>query len=357
MSAIAVLLMVKNEENNVRITLDSLKQFSCVLVYDTGSTDNTVGIVKEYPNVILFSGDFVDFATSRNALLSIAERELGHDYFLLVDAGDQFVLTESQIPPLDQDAYLVKQLWQSASTNAFYNVRLVRRLCRFRYSGKVHEFLQTQGSHQSIKAFHLFQNRLRSATSSVDRWNRDRIILEKEVTVKNPPDPRDVFYLAQTYECLQMPQKAYLAYKQRSKLTYGFYEERFISLLRCGDLAPSWDKRLSFYMRSFNLINRAEPLVRIAEYYRSIDRFFESWLFVKMACELEYPHQCILFVDIDDYSYKRWHLLGIVSFYVDRFDDGKTGCQKAMEAKNLNVDFANLQFYSSLIPTVEPMID
>lgn len=347
MGDIAVLLMVKDEENNICTTLDSVRDFPVVFVYDTGSTDETLSIAGRYPNVRIFTGTFVDFATSRNTMHEIAEREVSQEYFLLMDAGDQFVKT-SDIPSLDQDAYMVKQIWQNENKCCYYNTRLIRRTAGLRYIGKVHEYLRTGvGNLQKIESFHLYQDRRTSASSSIQRWHRDLAILEGEVRDNNRPDPRNVFYLAQTYLSLRMYSDAFETYAKRSRMITGFHEERFTSMLKCGDLARSWDERLCWYMKSFDLINRAEPLVRIADKYLSEKRFFEAWMFSKMACELEYPKHCVLFVEHDIYSYKRWHILGICSFYAGKLADGKKGCEMAIEAKNLPVDIANLKFYTT----------
>lgn len=45
---IAVAIMVKNEEKRIEITLNSIKdEVDGIILFDTGSTDNTVGIVKK----------------------------------------------------------------------------------------------------------------------------------------------------------------------------------------------------------------------------------------------------------------------------------------------------------------------
>ena len=45
---IGVLLMVKNEESSIEITLKSTKtHFKNIIVFDTGSTDRTIEIIKK----------------------------------------------------------------------------------------------------------------------------------------------------------------------------------------------------------------------------------------------------------------------------------------------------------------------
>jgi glycosyltransferase involved in cell wall biosynthesis len=352
---VAVLIMVKNEETIIRKTLDSVSMFPFVLVFDTGSDDDTISIVESYPNTKIHGGEFADFATSRNELLTLAEKEVTRqDHLLLLDAGDEFRPRDKNKPfdfSPDYSSYLVPQVWETECLNRYYNTRLIKNNNGFRYKGKVHEYLMkpdgNPGKSGKMETFEIYQDRRgHTAASSVERWSRDLVILRQEVR-NNPRSTRDLFYLAQTYECLKNKKMAYKTYKKRSKIrAHGFGEEVFISLLRCGQNARSWEKSLSWYMRAFNYIKRAEPLLKIVEHYKAKKDYHTAWMFAKMACDLEYPSQCILFVDADAYSYKRWHLLGIVSYYAGKLEDGKLGCIKAIEAKGLDVDKKNLEFYS-----------
>ena len=46
---IAVLLMVKNEKKRLHVSLESVKDFAdSLVIFDTGSTDNTIEICKEF---------------------------------------------------------------------------------------------------------------------------------------------------------------------------------------------------------------------------------------------------------------------------------------------------------------------
>ncbi len=44
---IGLCMMVKNEQARIKVSLDSVKRFvKCFIIYDTGSTDNTIDIIK-----------------------------------------------------------------------------------------------------------------------------------------------------------------------------------------------------------------------------------------------------------------------------------------------------------------------
>jgi hypothetical protein len=107
-----------------------------------------------------------------------------------------------------------------------------------------------------------------------------------------------------------------------------------------------------FYIKAFEHSHRAEPLLYIAIHYIQIKMWVMAFTFLKLACSIPYPQDAILFVNRHDYDYKRWHLLGIVAYYVGQFQDGKAACLIAIDyAKqdgskvNSDIDKSNLKFY------------
>lgn len=70
---ISICIMVKNEEENLPRCLDSLKDFPEIIIMDTGSTDKTKEICKEY-QVTLCEEEWVSFSHNRNELFSKAKQ-------------------------------------------------------------------------------------------------------------------------------------------------------------------------------------------------------------------------------------------------------------------------------------------
>ena len=100
---ISCVIIVKNAEATINKTLNSLSSFEDVVVFDNGSTDNTLNIVKNYENINLVQGDFSGFGPTKNKALSFAK----NDWILSLDAdevlSDKFVNTLKSID-LDDDA-------------------------------------------------------------------------------------------------------------------------------------------------------------------------------------------------------------------------------------------------------------
>ncbi|MGL6226230.1 MAG: glycosyltransferase family 2 protein [Thermoguttaceae bacterium] len=84
---ISVCILTKNCESNIRRCLEPLRRFDEILVLDTGSTDRTVEIVQEYPNVRVFHQQGIDnFSDARNLI----SEKAGNDWLLHIDS-DEFV--------------------------------------------------------------------------------------------------------------------------------------------------------------------------------------------------------------------------------------------------------------------------
>jgi hypothetical protein len=194
----------------------------------------------------------------------------------------------------------------------------------------------------------LYQDRTQDDDKSGKRFSRDKILLLKDYET-DPKEPRTLFYLAQTCACLNQLEEAVKYNLERSVLD-GFLEEKFHSLLRAGDLSEKinkpWDECMGYYMKSFQILQRAEPLIKIAQYYRLKNQWLLSFMFINLACELPFPHKAILFIDKQAYDYKRWHILGIVGWYSGHFKEGKLGAINAIKCGMKNeLDIKNLKFY------------
>ena len=55
---ISAVVLVKNSEATLEKTLTSLSEFNDVVVYDNGSTDDSIRIAKKFTNVNLIKGEF-----------------------------------------------------------------------------------------------------------------------------------------------------------------------------------------------------------------------------------------------------------------------------------------------------------
>jgi glycosyltransferase involved in cell wall biosynthesis len=81
---ISAVIIAKNSETTIRKTLESLKDFDDVVVYDNGSTDSTISIAKEFVNVNLIQGEFKGYGWTKNNASSYAK----HDWIVIIDSDE-----------------------------------------------------------------------------------------------------------------------------------------------------------------------------------------------------------------------------------------------------------------------------
>lgn len=86
---ISVVIITFNSEETLKETLNSLQDFKEVIVYDSGSVDNTLSIAKSYSNVKLFTGKFSGFGETKNMALSFAS----NSWILSLDS-DEYINSE-----------------------------------------------------------------------------------------------------------------------------------------------------------------------------------------------------------------------------------------------------------------------
>ncbi len=364
---IGLTIMVKNEAKTIALTIKSAVDYvGAIIVYDTGSTDDTIKVIKRLckrykKNLYLIKGKFVDFSVSRNILLDYSNN-IDVDYLLLVDAadqlkkGDELVKFAKKYWAENYEVFFVNQYWWSGRVDNYYNTRFIKNGCTWRYTGPVHEHLSPSDgiipdNIIKIPKVVLYQDRTNSNTDSSKRFARDKKLLLQEYE-KDKNNPRTLFYLAQTCECLKDYSDALYYAKKHLNTDDNFDEQIFHSLLRCGvvssHLGHDWEHVLPWYMKAYEHSNRAEPLINIATYYYQKKKWHSAFMFVSQACSLIIPKDAILFVDTNIYNYERWHLLGVISYYIGKYDIGEKACIQAIQnGGGKEIDKHNLEFYLS----------
>ena len=150
---IGLCMIVKNEEAVIGRALDSVKDTAAeIIIVDTGSTDSTLDILAQYPQVQVHQFDWCDdFAAARNAAFAKATS----DWVLFLDA-DEYVDPDF-IPHLRlqlnhhaADAYCFKvvsvqkdgQIDHSTSIGGV--PRLFPNRPEYRFEGRIHEMMYNQ---------------------------------------------------------------------------------------------------------------------------------------------------------------------------------------------------------------------
>ncbi len=93
---LSVVLITKNEAGNIRACLESVSWADEIIVVDSGSTDSTVAICREFTAHVFVEADWQGFGVQKNRALSHASC----DWVLSLDA-DERVTPELRVQLLD----------------------------------------------------------------------------------------------------------------------------------------------------------------------------------------------------------------------------------------------------------------
>lgn len=325
---LGLVMIVKNEAHGIAETLASFRPYvDRWTILDTGSTDGTQRIILETLADLpgqLFEEPFVDFSTSRNRALDLHGEQTR---FAIMPDSDDILEDANQLRAYLQDAerrnvgsFHLNLDW-GADLQFYLAVLSSTTGGAYRYKGRVHEVLHGPGTPEKMPVVRFRKvARAESLVATTARWERDKAMLEAELR-DSPNDPRSLFYLAQSYDCLGENDRALALYQQRVAVG-GWHEETFEAMLRCGRmmvrLGRPWVESQQAFLDAYAFSpERAEPLQEIAQHYHESDHHALTSLFASRASALKHPN-ATLFVNRHVYDVASHDLAAISTYYVNQ---------------------------------------
>ena len=155
-------MIVKNEEQFLRQCLTAIQPIlkkvdSELIIVDTGSTDKTVEIAREFTDKVLFFEWINDFSAARNVSIEAAQGE----WFMFLDADDMFLSCDAIIEFFNTGNYKnynsafymsreCRSLTNKADYTLIYQPRLTKLLPETKFILPVHECLNTFGNPMTV---------------------------------------------------------------------------------------------------------------------------------------------------------------------------------------------------------------
>ena len=311
---IALAMIVKDEAHIIQRCLDSVKPLiDYVYIADTGSTDNTVGLINIWLQKNNIKGQVVrhswkDFASNRTRVLDEVRDLFGIDYVLTIDADeiltyDENVDLETFKKGMHHDLYRICCRYGSVE---YMRDNLLKNSMPYYYKGILHEFLEckmTAKNQAILKGVYNVPIQDSARNADVDKIRKDAERLEE--IIKTETDPymlaRYTFYLAQSYRDCDEPSEAIRVYADRMNLQ-GWDQERYVSLIQSAMLKETLDytaaEILNQYMTAREICpHRAEDLYRAARYCYTHDRPHMAVSFIKQALLIPHPVEGLFLED------------------------------------------------------------
>lgn len=348
-------MIVKNEKDIITRCLSSVKGFiDYWVILDTGSTDGTQEIIKDFMKDIpgeLHEYPWVNFAFNRNIALDYAKNK--GDYVLFMDADDLLVFSEDfKKPFLDKDNYYIEIKYGGIS---YSRTQVINNKIKWRWEGVLHEVVMSD----QAQSWGILKNVANVVTRDGARskdpmvFQKDAEILEKAL-LNEPYNARYRFYLAQSYKDCGNNILAIENYEKRVKLG-GFAEEVFCSLLEIAKIQQRTKMDPQTFIQSYFRAyiyrpTRLEPLYYLINYYRLLGDFQTGYNIGKMGENIKYPSD-VLFIEDSIYKYDFLIELSACAYWIGKFSECKEISEKLLTIKDLpdhvreciksNLNFAN----------------
>jgi glycosyltransferase involved in cell wall biosynthesis len=346
-------MIVKNETHIIKECLDSIyKYVDYWVIVDTGSTDGTQELIKNFFAEKGIPGElherpWVSFGDNRTEALQLCDGKA--DWAWMIDADD-YVEGEFQFP-FNVGEVEAFALAFGRGEFTWWRTQIFRTGIGWRYQGILHEYPTKPNAETATPKIGKLEGKYKIIARTmgarnvgidpIEKYKRDAIMLE-EVLVKEPDNVRYQFYLAQSYFDSQQWEKAEAAYRKRVEMG-GWEEEQYYSAFRiamCRGLANKpWIEIQQGFLEAWELRpHRAEPLHQIARVYRMMNHPRLAFLYAKMALDIPYPKDDILFVSEDVYKYAILDEVAATAFYAGKPHMGYAACKKLITENLIPAD-------------------
>jgi len=255
MITISLCLIVKNEEGTLWNCLNSVKDIvDQIVIVDTGSTDRSIEIAREFTDEIYHFEWIGDFAAARNYSFSFAKC----DYILWLDADDVLLeedreklkkLKETLDPSVDSVSMIYNYGFDEYGnvTLSFRRNRLVKRSRQFKWYGDCHVYLKVDGIilNSDIAVSH---KRLRHSAG------RNLAIYEKRVARGDKFTARDHYYYGNELRENGRHEEAIEQYRLSLQAEGGWVEDKIsacLGMAECCRTLGRYEQELECLLKSF----------------------------------------------------------------------------------------------------------
>jgi len=363
-------MIVKNESKIIKDKLEKLckkVKFDYWVISDTGSTDNTIQIIKDFFQELgipgeLFEDPWQNFGYNRTQAINEAFQKT--DYLFIFDADDE-IIGDFKLPD-DFGKYDSYHVYFGSENFKYLRLPIVNNRKRWRYVGVLHEVISEVDKGQtssSIEGNYFFESgRSSSRNENPNKYYDDAQILEKAFQTELDDPNGDIglahryaFYCAQSYKDSghKYVDSSIEWYKKVLTLN-NWAQEKYVSCLTLGDLYKSkndYENALYYWLKTIEYDQeRIEGVVSATEEYRNqgcnllVNAIYHKYRNYKKDFSDK------LFLHKDKYNDVLEYQNNICAYYVNDFETGYESSKRIIINRLLSLNmvrsaFANMGFY------------
>jgi hypothetical protein len=344
-------MIVKDESHVIEETLKNILKYiplSYYVISDTGSSDNTVEIIKNFfdKNNIkgeIYNDEWKDFGYNRSLALEHAYNK--SDYVFIFDADDRIHGNFSFSNNLDKDSYL----FNFGNVCKYHRVLMVNNRLEWKYYGVLHEYIGLKDDKIQIQMFtiegdyYVDSGKTGSRSNDPLKYKKDAMILEKAhdeaVLNKDKLKIRYSFYCAQSYRDCNEKENAIKWYKKR--IEYKDWEQEvYFSYISIGKLymeVNEPEKAFYYWSLAYDVDDRYECIFEIISYLRQTGKYQLAFQYYKMIKNKKVDIQNKLFVYEPVYDHLLDFELSNICHYNKEYELGLQSLLKICTKKNINI--------------------
>jgi len=338
-------MIVKDEAEVIQRCLESvIPIIDTWIIVDTGSTDGTQSIIKEFMKKrgiegTLYERNWINFEHNRNEALQLAKNKA--DYLLFIDA-DEFLIYEDQfeMPVLSKDFYYINI---NCFKTEYKKIFMVKTDHEWRWQGVLHEVLTPKAkmTFATLSDVHNIYTTDGCRSQNPLKFADDIRVLE-EALEKNPNNSRYTFYLAQSYRSNQDFEKALETYKKRVSMG-GWKEEVYYSLLQIACIqekvgSPESEIVKSYFEAYLSRPSRVEAIFYLARHYNQKKEYEKAYQTTQLAKGLQ-PTGDILFTQPWMLEYGLAVERALSAYWTGRLQESRDLCLEVLRRKDISEDY------------------
>lgn len=353
MITISLCMIVKNEEKCIGSCLASVEDLvDEIIIVDTGSTDKTKDIVKEYTNKIY---DFLwidDFSAARNFSFSKASSE----YIFWLDADD--ILKEEDRNKLkrlkedfDSSYDVISMRYNYAFNEAGYPTltfrrnRIVKRSRGFKWCGFIHEYIAVEGK---ILDSDINISHMRVHGNS----DRNINIFRNKIKQGYKLNSRDTYYYGKELYFNGMNDKAIEVLTKVPQMN-GWYEEKIQALITLADIYLNkgfYEQCRKVCYETFEYDTpRAEAIYRIALSFQQEEKYIQAIRWYEVEVTLKKPNSDLGFIYEEYWSWLPHLQLCVCYFKINDMQKAFEHNEAAYKYNPSNESIIrNIEFFKSI---------
>ena len=290
---VVVYAICKDEEKLIPQWYESMKEADKIYVLDTGSTDKSLELLKQYPKVEVKQQIITPwrFDTARNISLEMVPEDV--DICVCTDIDERFNEGWRQIleNAWEKDTTRAKYMYnwslnEDGTPGVSFVLNKIHSRHGYNWIHQVHEVLSNEIEEVEIEVpivLNHYQDRTKSRTMYLD-------ILERAAK-ENPNDSRAVYCLAREYKAYYRYDDSIKQFHNYLKLETATWDQERATAMRymgdCYKLKEFYEEAIMWYQLAINETpNVREPYFELGNLYHDIGDYENARIYLNEALKI-----------------------------------------------------------------------